>query len=162
MFDQGSTLCKETDVGPGTGVATSWNIPPNTATDCVILPIIKAGRVANLGDIPYQGQAITPTCDPELLSDHRAKVGALASYVARHPTYKGTAVPVNSFFNQLGCSISHAVANTPQTATSYLFVSGIKGGLFSIALNNVAGPESRRRRRQGQRTAELLLQHSGR
>jgi hypothetical protein len=119
IFDQGSTLCKATDVGPAGQVATSWQIPPNNPTDCVILPVITNGQVTNLGDIPYQGDAITPTCDPTLLSR------------------PGIANPNNTYFNQLGCSISHGVATTPATATSYLFVAGIKGGMFSIALDNV-------------------------
>jgi hypothetical protein len=122
VFDQGSTLCKQTDTGidPGTGRAASWSIPPNTPADCVVLPVIKGGRVVNLGDIPYQGQAVTPTCDPSLLAS-----------------------PHNTYFNQLGCSISAVqnggvpTKNTPQTATTFLFVAGIKGGLFSIPLNNV-------------------------
>jgi hypothetical protein len=118
VFDQGSTLCKVTDVGPAGQVATSWQIPPNNPTDCVILPVIKNGAVTNLGDIPYQGDAITPTCDPTLLSPN----------------------PNNTYFNQLGCSISHGVATTPATATSFLFVAGIKGGMFSIALDNVSNP----------------------
>jgi hypothetical protein len=125
VFDQGSTLCKETDTGvdPTTGRSQAWNIPPNTPTDCVVLPIIKGGRVVNLGDIPYQGQTVTPTCDPALLATLQ-----------------------NTYFNQLGCSISAVqhngvpTATTPQTATTFLFVAGIKGGLFSIPLNNVANP----------------------
>jgi hypothetical protein len=119
VFDQGSTLCKVTDVGPAGALATSWQIPPNNPTDCVILPVIKNGQVTNLGDIPYQGNAITPTCDPTLLST---------------PSF---ANPNNTYFNQLGCSISHGVATTPATTTSYLFVAGIKGGMFSITLDNV-------------------------
>jgi hypothetical protein len=122
VFDQGSTLCKETDVGPGGALATGWTIPPNTATDCVILPVIKGGKVVNLGDIPLQGEAITPTCDPTKLS------------TATVPN------PANTYFNQLGCSISHGVATDAQHATSFLFVAGIKGGLFAIALNNVSNP----------------------
>jgi len=122
VFDQGSTLCKEADVGPAGGPATSWSIPPNSPTDCIVLPVIKNGAVVNLGDIPFQGTAITPTCDPTLLST------------------KATPNPNNTYFNQLGCSISHGVANTPQTATTFLFVAGIKGGLFSIPLNNVSNP----------------------
>jgi hypothetical protein len=120
VFDQGSTLCKEADTGPANAVATGWSIPPNTPTDCVILPIIKGGRVTNLGDIPYQGETVTPTCNPAILAS-----------------------PANTYFNQLGCSVSAvnngglAVATTPQTATTFLFVAGIKGGLFSIPLNNV-------------------------
>jgi hypothetical protein len=124
VFDQGSTLCKVTDIGPAeprTGLASGWEIPPNTPTDCVILPVITNGTVTNLGDVPYQGDAITPTCDPTKLS---------------------TTVPnpANTYFNQLGCSISHGKATTPQTATSYLFVAGVKGGMFSVQLNNVVNP----------------------
>ena len=119
VFDQGSTLCKETDVGPAGALPTGWIIEPNNPTNCVILPVIVQGRVTNFGDIPYQGDAITPTCDPTLLSQ------------------PGVPNPNNTYFNHLGCSISHGVATTPQTATTYLFVAGIKGGLFSIPLDNV-------------------------
>jgi hypothetical protein len=122
VFDQGSTLCKVTDLGPAGGVATSWGLPPVTATDCILLPVIKGGVVVNLGDIPGQGDVITPTCDPTRLS------------TATTPN------PANTYFNQLGCSISHGAATTPQTATSYLFVAGIKGGMFSIPLTNVSNP----------------------
>ena len=114
VFDQGSTLCKETDTGPAGAAATAWAIPPNTATSCVILPIIKGGRITNLGDIPLQGDVITPTCDPALLAPN----------------------PANTRFNQLGCSISHGVATDAQHATSWLFVAGIKGGMFSVQLDN--------------------------
>jgi len=67
-FDQGSTTCKVTDVGTAGQPATSWSIPPNTTTDCFILPVIKNGRITNFGNIPLQGQAIIPTCDPTKLS----------------------------------------------------------------------------------------------
>jgi hypothetical protein len=122
VFDQGSTLCKVTDLGPKNKPATSWELPPTNPTDCVILPIIKNGVVVNLGDIPFQGDAITPTCNPALLS------------TATTPN------PNNTFLNQLGCSISHGAATTPLTATSFMFVTGIKGGLFSIPLANVVSP----------------------
>src|SRR4029077_16195582 len=112
----------ERDVGPGTALATGWTIPPNTATDCVLLPVIKGGRVVNLGDLPLQGQTITPTCNPALLS------------TATVPN------PANTYFNQLGCSISHGVATDAQHATTYLFTAGIKGGLFNMALSNVGTP----------------------
>jgi hypothetical protein len=133
VFDQGSTLCKVTDVGPAGAVATSWQIPPNNPTECVILPVITNGQVVNLGDIPYQGDAITPTCDPTLLAVPKLNAKG-------NPNGKFTANPNNTYFNQLGCSLSHGVATTPATATSFLFVAGIKGGLFSIALNNVSAP----------------------
>jgi hypothetical protein len=122
VFDQGSTLCKETDVGPAGAEATGWEIPPNNPTDCVILPIIKNGTVTNLGDIPYQGDVFTPTCNPALLS------------TATVPN------PANTYPNQMGCSISHGKPTTPQTATSFLFVAGVKGGLFSVQLDNVTNP----------------------
>ena len=125
VFDQGSTLCKVIDVGTGNknSVTTSWQIPaPNTPATCIILPVIRNGVVTNLGDIPFQGDAITPTCNPALLS------------TATTPN------PANTYFNQLGCSISHGVATTPQTATSWLFVTGVQSGLFSVRLNNVTNP----------------------
>ncbi len=80
------------------------------------------GRVTNLGDIPYQGGVVTPTCDPTKLS------------TAAAPN------PLNTYANQLGCSISPynvaSPATTAHTATSYLFVAGIKGGLFNYQLTN--------------------------
>jgi hypothetical protein len=121
VFDQGSTLCKMTDLGSGSAVATGWAIPPNNPTDCVILPVIKNGTVTNLGDIPFQGSVITPTCDPTILSTHAPN-------------------PANTYFNQLGCAISHGKATTPQNATSWLFVAGVKGGMFSVRLDNVTNP----------------------
>ena len=122
VFDQGSTLCKETDTGPSGAVATGWAIPPNASTNCVLLPIISNGRVTNFGDIPFQGDVITPTCDPTRLSA------------------TGAPNPANTYFNQLGCSISQGVATTPQTASSFLFLTGIKSGLFSVRLDNAANP----------------------
>jgi hypothetical protein len=126
VFDQGSTLCKVTDTGPANALPTGWKIEANFPTFCVILPVITQGIVTNLGDIPFQGDAITPTCDP-------------TQYVNNDPL-TGPALPTNTFFNHLGCSISHGVATTPQTATSFLFVAGIKGGMFSIPLDNVTSP----------------------
>jgi hypothetical protein len=114
VFDQGSTLCKVTDVGPAGAAATGWTMPSIIGSDCITLPILKAGKVVNFGDVPGQGDVVTPTCTPAIL--------ASAS---------------NTFFNQLGCSISHGVATTPRTATSFMFVVGARGGLFSIPLNNV-------------------------
>jgi hypothetical protein len=114
VFDQGTALCKQTDLGRAGAVATGWAMPPIIGSDCITLPILKAGKVVNFGDIPYQGDVITPTCNPAIL--------ASAS---------------NNPFNQLGCSISHGVATTARTATSFMFVAGARGGLFSIPLNNV-------------------------
>jgi hypothetical protein len=128
VFDQGSTTCKETDVGGASGPVTAWSIPPNNAADCILLPIIKivSGQlvVQNFGDIPQRGTALTPTCDPTKLSTTAPN-------------------PANTYFNQLGCALlllntGKVQLNTPQTATTYFFTSGIKSGLFAYLLNNVS------------------------
>src|ERR1700729_1133212 len=86
-FDQGATLCKMGNAGSATA-PTGWIMPPTTSpTDCISLPIVKGGKIAGEGDIPGQGDAITPTCNPAIL----ASAG-------------------NTYFNQLGCSISRGVA----------------------------------------------------
>ncbi len=114
-FDQGATLCKMGNAGSATA-PTGWIMPPpTTSTDCIVLPIVKGGKIAGEGDIPGQGDAITPTCNPAILASTS-----------------------NTYFNQLGCSISHGVATTPASATSFLFVAGSKGGLFSVPLTNAA------------------------
>jgi hypothetical protein len=120
VFDQGSTLCKVTDLGPAGGVATSWGLPPVSASDCILLPVLNGGVVVNIGDIPFQGDVVTPTCDPTKLSA------------------AGAPNPLNTYANQLGCSISHGVATTPQTAQSFMFVAGIKSGMFRVPLTNVS------------------------
>jgi len=123
VFDQGTTTCKETDTGPAGGTPTAWAIPSTAGfPDCLILPIIRAGIICCFGDIPYQGETITPTCNPALLSQ------------------PGTPNPANTRLNQLGCAISHGVATTVQSATTYMFVAGIKGGLFAVPLVNVTNP----------------------
>jgi hypothetical protein len=118
VFDRASTLCKVTDKGEPGALSTAWSIPPNSAERCVILPNIKSGRVTNFGDVPGQGDVITPTCNPAILSTETA------------PN------PGNTYFNQLGCSISHGKPTDEHTAASFLFVPGIRGGLFSVALEN--------------------------
>src|SRR5215471_905041 len=40
VFDQGSTTCKETDVGGASGPPTAWAILPVNATHCFALPIV--------------------------------------------------------------------------------------------------------------------------
>src|SRR5262249_8324203 len=110
VFDQGSTLCKEIDVGPAGGTPTAWAIPPiNSAlysNGCIQLPIVNSGVLVGFGDLPLPGQAIPPTCNPALLSQ------------------PGAPNPANTRLNQLGCAISLGVATTPQTATTFLFVIG--------------------------------------
>jgi hypothetical protein len=132
-FDQGSTTCKETDVG-GSGPPTTWSIPPVNSTDCLELPIFKnVGNqliAANFGDIPQKGSTLTPTCDPTLL----AVPNPLGGFISN---------PNNTYLNQLGCALllvntGKIVATTAQTATTYLFTAGVKSGLFVFPLTNVA------------------------
>jgi hypothetical protein len=117
-FDTG--LCKVTDTGAGGAVATGWSLPFNLATDCVLLPVttIVNGQAVRHIEEPFQGGIITPTCDPTILASSS-----------------------NTYFNQLGCSISHGVARDAQRATTYAFVAGIQSGLFSVRLDNVANPQ---------------------
>src|SRR5262249_40970166 len=107
VFDQGSTLCKEIHVGPARGTPTAWAIPPINsalyASGCIQLPIVNSGVLVGSGNTPLPGQAIPPTCNPALLSQ------------------PGAPNPANTGLNQLGCAISHGVATTPQTATTFLF-----------------------------------------
>jgi hypothetical protein len=79
--------------------------------------------VRSFSDIPGQGDAITPTCDP-------------TQYVGGNPLV-GPALPTNTYFNHLGCSISRGAATTPQTAVTYLFLVGTNGGMFKLPLGNV-------------------------
>ena len=131
VFDQGSSTCKETDVGGANGPITAWSIPPNNAADCIHLPIVRivGGALVfqNFGDLPQRGAALTPACDPTKLS------------TATAPN------PNNTYFNQLGCSLAllntgNIQATTPQTATTYLFAAGIKSGLFAYPLTNFPVP----------------------
>jgi hypothetical protein len=135
VFDQGTTLCKATNTGPAGQLPTGWAFPTNLpmswpgTSSCALLPGVSNGAFVSIlgdagviGDIPRQGDVITPTCDPSKLST------------------ASTPNPANTYFNQLGCSISRGQATTPQVATSFLFVAGITGGLFSIPLANAANP----------------------
>jgi hypothetical protein len=117
VFDQGSSLCKQTDIGVPNGVTTGWTIPSlNSSGDCAFLGIFRGDQLVGLGDIPVHGEAITPTCDPVLLST---------------PTVPN---PANTYFNQLGCSIYHGVKTDAQHASTYLFVASGKGTLLSVLL----------------------------
>ena len=118
VFDQGPTLCKAIDIGPAGGTPTGWTLPSFNPTDCIILPTPGIG----VPDIPYQGEAITPICNPALLSQ------------------PGAPNPANTRLNQLGCAISHGVATTPQSATTYMFVAGARSGLFAVPLVNFPNP----------------------
>jgi len=120
VFDQGFGLCKAIDTGPPGGTPTGWQI----SQDCIVLPVVISNIITEPKDIPYQGQAITPTCNPALLSQ------------------PGAPNPTNTRLNQLGCAISHGVATTPQSAATFLFVAGSHLGLFGVPLVNVPNPVS--------------------
>jgi hypothetical protein len=127
VFDQGSGLCKQTDTGPAGGTPTAWAIPFNSNGDgCIVLPVInKAGLFDGCCNTTFlQGGAITPTCNPALLSQ------------------LGAPNPANTRLNQLGCAISHGVATLPQTATTFLFVYDgfVNSRLAMVTLDNVANP----------------------
>src|SRR5215472_7028485 len=123
VFDV-NTFCKAIDVGPAGGAPTAWKVtfPPSLpSTECFGLSGPGPVASATIG----QGETITPTCDPTLLSQ------------------AGAPNPANTRLNQLGCAISHGVATTPQTATTFLFVIGTNNSfanLFMVALTNVANP----------------------
>src|SRR5215475_11737013 len=73
QFDQGSTTCKASNTGTAGGAAAGWNIPPNTTTDCFVLPVVKLGPQGNIifqnfGTVPITSQAIVTTCDPNALA----------------------------------------------------------------------------------------------
>jgi hypothetical protein len=128
-----TTLCKMIDIGPAGGTPTAWALPSPAEAACIFLPAITGSSgnppvpiIKGFTDVPYQGDAVTPTCD-------------VTQYVGNNP-FVGPALPTNTYFNHLGCSISHGAATTPQTATTYLFVAGISGGLFVVPLTNAASP----------------------
>jgi hypothetical protein len=95
---------------------------------------VRNGVIVSFGSIPWQGDVITPTCNPAALS------------------LPGAPNPSNTYFNQLGCAIEASKhgfdpatglprATTPQTADSYLGVGAARSGtVFSFMLSNVANP----------------------
>ena len=139
VFDQGSATCKETDVGGASGPPTVWSIPPVNLTDCVLLPVFKnvggALVAQNFGDLPQRGATLTPTCDP-------TKLSGLTQFDALGNPIPGTGPNrANTYLNQLGCALvlmstGQLQANTPETATTYLFTAGIKSGVFALPLTN--------------------------
>jgi hypothetical protein len=122
VMDQGSTLCKQIDNGvAGDNPTSSWTIPVTSITSaCIFMPVVKGGKFTNFGTPPGQSDALTLPCDTSILG-------------SANNTYK----------NQLGCltvasrSVDGQPHNTsPENAPSFLFVSGIQGGLFNIPLVN--------------------------
>jgi hypothetical protein len=147
VFDQGSTTCKATSQGSGNpplapipGQAPAgWGIPPNTTTDCFVLPVVRLlnGQIifTGFGVVPLTSQAIVTTCDPTAL-----------------PTAPLTPNPRNTRLNQLGCSISQIdtgtfTARDQTTAPAYIATASVKGGIFMQRLdntpNNVVGDSGR-------------------
>jgi len=157
-FDQGSTLCKAHYAGPGGGTPTAWINPVVSPTDCIFTDVITGEQtivvaVGNppvlvtvtipitrgITDLPYQGEVITPTCDPtQYFPAPVVPPGTL------NPPPLGPGKPSNTYFNHLGCSITHGNAIDAAHATTYMFVAGIHGGMFVIPLINatpsVGGP----------------------
>jgi hypothetical protein len=152
VMDQGSTTCKETstvtnnaiDATHPTGGATpavipgqaptGWSIPPNTTTDCFVLPVVKFQTVTttvNTGNGQVKtttstGSACngipgtvtngnppiitTITCSVTFSNFGVVPLQSQAIVTPCDPTLLPTApltpVPGNSLLNQLGCSIS--------------------------------------------------------
>jgi hypothetical protein len=141
VADQGSDTCKMQEVGPADQPATSWNIPPNTVTDCVVTPVVKIGpggfpQLFNFMVAPLQFQPIVLPCDP-------TKLSTLQQFdpVTGLPI-PGTGPNVNNTrINQLACAVSEVLfgqvtASDQTTAPVYSFVAGIQGGLFAQRLDN--------------------------
>src|SRR5262249_13567553 len=101
VMDQGSTTCKETYTGNPGAAPPGWTIPPNTTTDCFVLPVVKIlnGQVVfqNFGVIPLQNQTIVFTCDPTAL-----------------PVTPLTPNPANTRLNQIGCALVRLQTGTFQ------------------------------------------------
>src|SRR5262249_39804673 len=144
-FHQSSTLCKAHYDGIPGGFSPPWGKPMGSPTDCIFSEGIRRGQTNLVGfhwavgsittpitrgstDLPYQGEVLTPTCDPTQYGPIPA--GAPAG------TILGPGLPTNTYFNHLGCSISHGVATEPHGATTYMWVAGIHGGMFVIPLIN--------------------------
>ncbi len=140
-FDQGSTTCKATSQGSGSpplppipGQAPAgWNIPPNTTTDCFVLPVAKFQTVTIVTNTAT-GQTSTKTSTGSACASPPGtftNAGTLVTQVictitfanfgvvpltnqgivtTCDPTALATAPltpnPRNTLLNQLGCSIS--------------------------------------------------------
>ena len=138
VADQGSDTCKMQEVGPADQPATSWNIPPNTVTDCVVTPVVKIGaggfpQLFNFMVAPLQVQPLMLPCDP-------TKLSTLQQFDALGNPIPGTGPNINNTrINQLACAVSEVIfgqvtASTQDTGPAYLFVAGIQGGLFAQRL----------------------------
>jgi hypothetical protein len=154
VFDQGTTTCKITDVGPAGGTPTSWSIPTVVAPDCFFLPVvggtttititlngkpvqISMPLIRGITDVPQRNDVLTPTCDPTLLAVTDPATGKVI------PNPLSTQHTPNTRLNQLGCSISHGVQTDAAHATSYMFTSGIRSGLSVVPLvNTTAGSDA--------------------
>src|SRR5262249_15019725 len=128
QFDQGSTTCKAGNTGTPGAAASGWTIPPNTTTDCFVLPVVKLGPQGNIifqnfGTVPITSQAIVTPC-----------------VSANLPTVALTPNPLNTRLNQLGCSISRVdtglfTDRDQTTAPAYMATASIRGGLFMERLD---------------------------
>jgi hypothetical protein len=185
-FDQGSTTCKSTSTvttnanNPATpGVVggftppvipgqapTGWNQPPNTTTDCFVLPVAKIQTITittNLatGQVNHT-TSVGSTCQgtPGTFTN-----GGIVTNITCAVTFSNFGVvpltsqaivatcvtanlssalapnPANTRLNQLGCSISQAdlgvFTDRDQTvAPGYIATASIMGGLFIERLEN--------------------------
>ena len=185
-FDQGSTTCKSTSTvtnnanNPATpGVIggftpptipgqapTGWNQPPNTTTDCFVLPVAKVQTITvttNLatGQVNHtvsvsnvcQGTPGTFT-NNNIVTNITCAVtfsnfgvvpltsqAIVATCVSANLSTALAANPANTRLNQLGCSISQAdlgvFTDRDQTvAPAYMATASIMGGLFIERLEN--------------------------
>ena len=122
---QTGQVTRNTSTGTTCGIPAGQPNPSTTVSGSIQTVITCTEVFANFGDIPQRSSVLTPTCDPTLLAPNLN----------------------NTYLNQLGCALVllnngrlPAQANTPQTATTYVFTAGIKSGLFSYALSNVTAP----------------------
>jgi hypothetical protein len=127
------------DIGPANQPSTTWSIPPNTTSDCVVTPVVKLGaggfpQLFNFMVAPLQFQPLILPCNP-------ANLSTLQQFDTLGNPVPGTGPNLNnSRLNQLACAVSEVVFGattlTDQTtAPVYSFVAGIQGGLFAQRLD---------------------------
>lgn len=160
-FDQGSTTCKagstvttnaNNPATPGVvggftpptipGQAPSgWFLPPNTTTDCFVLPVVKTvnGQIveSNFGVIPLQSQQMMFLCNPANLS----AAPTISIDVNGKVVTTFNPNPLNTRMNQIGCSIQQLFTGSfnltdQTTGDAYMVTSSIMGGMFTQKLVN--------------------------
>src|SRR5215475_7808041 len=162
QFDQGSTTCKATNTGVAGGAASGWSIPPNTTTDCFVLPAVKIDAGTATGGGGAGGGGGTggggtggggtggggggTTTGGQIIFQNFGTVPLTSQAIVTTcdptalPTAPLTPNPANTRLNQLGCSIAQldtgAFAARDQTvAPAYMATASIRGGLFMQRLD---------------------------